>query len=41
MRSHSRYYDINGDTFKILTFISIFHKYDMFTRIGKNHIATG
>jgi len=41
MRTHSRYYDINEDTFNILTFISIFHKYDMFSRIGKNHVITG
>lgn len=41
MRDFSRYYDISGDTFKLLSFISIFHKYDMFSRIGKNHIVTG
>lgn len=36
LRQHSRNSDMNQDTYYLLSFISIFHKYDMFMRMGKN-----
>jgi hypothetical protein len=37
----SRTSEIVSDMYKFLSFISIFHKYDMFMRIGQNKINAG
>ena len=41
LKDYSRWDEKVSDSYKFLAFISIFHKYDMFMRIGQNKLHSG
>lgn len=41
LAEYSRYDEKVGDSYRFLAFLSIFHKYELFVRLGQNKLASG